>query len=441
MKTAARLIQTLAHPLVGTERNYDPLLQLVGEAKIVVLGAQTHGTHEFCSERAQITRRLIIEKGFQAIALEGDWPDVSRLNEYVRGNGIDPDSNSALSGFTAFPAWLWRNADMLDFIGWLKSWNDLREDQSEKAGIYGLDLYGLHKSIAEVVSGLKKIDPTMASEIKECYRCFEEANGGRRYGFAADIGIRKSCEEEALKALVELRRKRAEITRKAGKTFDEELFSAEQNAYLVEDAERYYRAMFRDRTMAWNLREVHMQRAAQLLMRHLEKNHAAPKLVIWVHNLHAGDARAEEPSVAAKINLGQLLREQYGHEVVLVGFTTHSGTVTAALDWWDSPPEQLVLPPAIQGSHEEVFHELDSPDFMLNLRSNRIQLLAEPRLQRTVGIVYRPDMEIDHQYFKVRLNAQFDAILHFDKTRAVEPIEHTTGWDRAEMPETFPTGV
>ena len=334
MKTLAELVSSRARPLTGARTDYDPLLGLVGDARFVLLGAQTHGTHEFYRERAHITNRLITQKGFNAVAVEADWPDAYRVNRFVRGESDDKDGAEALGGFTAFPAWIWRNVDMVDLVGWLRSHNESALIPKEKVGFYGLDLYSLHKSIDAVVAYLDRVDPTAAKEARTRYGCFDHSGEEvRRYGFSARLGIARSCEDEAVKELIDLRRRRAGLLRRNGPVAEEDLFSAEQNALLVENAERYYRAMFSERDTAWNQREGHMMETLQALAGRLEKAAQRAKIVVWSHNLHVGDARATDVATAATISLGQLAREHWGRDAVLIGFTTDFGTVTAASDW------------------------------------------------------------------------------------------------------------
>jgi erythromycin esterase-like protein len=360
----------------------------------------------------------------------------------VRGESDDPDAADALGGFTSFPAWMWRNAEMIDFVGWLRTHNDALAPR-ERVSFYGLDLYSLHKSIAAIVSYLDEADPNAAKEARVRYSCFDHFGELRRYGFAAKIGLAKPCEDEALRELIDLRRRHSQLLHGDGPAAEEAIFSAEQNALLVENAERYYRAMFGEATLAWNQRDAHMMETLQAILAHLKNQSPRSKVVVWSHNLHVGDARATEMGKNGQISLGQLVRESWGQQALLIGFTTDSGTVTAASNWWDSPPQRVRLKPALQESFEAVFHQTHSPRFLLNLRpqNEAVFNLRAPRLERSVGVVYRPDVERDQHYFEARLSDQFDLVIHIDETRAVEPIECTAEWDKGEVPETFPTGV
>ncbi len=430
-------------PSTDGQRDYDPLIEAAGSARFVLLGEASHGTHEFYRERARITRRLIEEKGFSAVAIEGDWPDAERVNRFVRGRSEDAEAVQALSGFQRFPAWMWRNADVLDFVGWLLQHNDGLSSGARKIGFYGLDLYSLHASMGAVLEYLGRVDPEAARRARYRYGCFDHfGEDAQTYGYRAGFGLSESCETEVIRQLVELRSKAAEYARRDGRIALDEFFSAEQNARLVQNAERYYREMFRGRVSSWNLRDAHMVETAEALARHLESVGERPKIVIWAHNSHLGDARATEMGERGEWNIGQLLREKHGREVFSVGFTTDTGTVTAASEW-DGPAERKRVRPALPGSYETLFHALDLPRFLLTLNEDvRLrETLAEPRLERAIGVIYLPESERVSHYFFARLPDQFDAVLHFDQTRAVEPLEVNSEWSREDVPETYPSAL
>jgi erythromycin esterase-like protein len=436
----ARTLSEAAHRLVGSARDYDPLLELIGNARFVLLGEASHGTHDFYDQRAQITKRLIEEKGFTAVAVEADWPDAYRVNRYVRGASNDSDSEEALSGFRRFPTWMWRNADVLDFVGWLREHNDALSPGATKAGFYGLDLYSLHASIEAVLTYLHKVDPDAARRARYRYSCFDHfGEDTQAYGYATSFGLAESCEEEVLGQLIELQQRAAAYASRDGRVADDEFFFAEQNARLVKNAEEYYRSMFRGRVDSWNRRDAHMAETLEALAAHLESRGGVAKIALWEHNSHLGDARATEIGEAGEFNVGQLVRERYADESVLVGFTTHHGTVTAASNW-DAPAERKRVRPALPGSYEALFHEVAIPRFMLDLHGNPAESLREPRLERAIGVIYRPETERQSHYFHARLADQFDAVLHFDETRAVEPLERAAA-PSGEVAETFPTGV
>ena len=437
----ARALREAMHQLVGSARDYDPLLELIGDARFVLLGEASHGTHDFYDQRAQITKRLILEKGFTAVAVEADWPDAYRVNRYVRGTSNDSDSEEALSGFKRFPTWMWRNADVLDFVGWLREHNDALSPGVTKAGFYGLDLYSLHASIEAVLTYLHKVDPDAARRARYRYSCFDHfGEDTQAYGYAASFGLAESCQEEVLGQLIELQQRAAVYASRDGRAADDEFFFAEQNARLVKNAEEYYRSMFCGRVESWNRRDAHMAETLEALAAHLESRGSVAKIVVWEHNSHLGDARATEIGEAGEFNVGQLVRERYAGESVLVGFTTHHGTVTAASNW-DAPAERNSVRPALPGSYEALFHEAGIPRFMLDLRhGDPAEILRESRLERAIGVIYRPETERQSHYFHARLADQFDAVLHFDETRAVEPLERVAA-SSGEVAETFPTGV
>jgi erythromycin esterase-like protein len=432
-------LRAVAHVLDGTERDHRHLLDRVGDARFVLLGEGSHGTHDFYHERAEITKRLIIEKGFSAVAVEADWPDAYRVNRYVRGEGDDRNADDALSGFGRFPTWMWRNTVVLDFVEWLRAENSGRTANS-KTGFFGLDLYSLFNSMRTVIEYLEGVDPDAARRARYRYSCFEHfGEDSQAYGYAASFDLSRSCENEAVNQLVELERRAMYDLNRTG---SDDLFDAEQNARLVKNAEEYYRSMFRTRQSSWNLRDTHMVETVDALVSHYARHGREPKLVIWAHNSHLGDARATEMGKRGELNVGQLIRQKHGEEAVLVGFTTYTGTVTAAHDW-DDPGEQRRVRPALPESYEYGFHETGLPRFFLDLRDGAAHtpLMTKPRLERAIGVVYRPETERVSHYFRADMRRQFDAVYHFDETRALEPLEKPERWHDIEPPETFPSGI
>jgi erythromycin esterase-like protein len=441
--TITTLTEEFARPLTGAKEDYDPLLEMIGDARFVLLGEASHGTSEFYRERAQITKRLIVEKGFRAVAVEADWPDAYRVNRYVRGAGADASANDALGDFKRFPTWMWRNTDVLDFVEWLRDHNDALSDQARKVGFYGLDLYSLFTSIEAVLAYLDKVDPEAARRARYRYSCFEDfSEDSQAYGYAASFGLSEPCENEVVSQLEELRRRAAEYARRDGWVAADEFFYAEQNARLVKNAEQYYRSMFRGHTLSWNLRDRHMAETLDALVAYLDQQGSRAKIVVWEHNSHLGDARATESGESGQLNVGQLVRERYGRETALVGFTTYTGTVTAASDW-DGPAERKLVRPALPESYESLFHQTPPPRFLLVTRDNEMlaAALRAERLERAIGVIYRPQTERLSHYFRARLSDQFDAVMHFDETRAIEPLERTARWERGEVPETYPYGL
>jgi erythromycin esterase-like protein len=423
---------------INNPADCDPLVEMAASAQCVLIGEASHGTHEFYAARADLTRRLIAEKGFRAIALEADWPDTFRIHRFVTGREQATSAEEALRDFRRFPAWMWRNTVMVEFVTWLREWN-ARNDNA--AGIYGMDLYSMHRSIESVVEYLEKNDPAAARRARDRYACFEHFSvEPQLYGQATVIRGKEPCEDEVIDQLVEMRRQYREFISRNGHVAEEEFFFAEQNARLVMNAERYYRAMFHGRDESWNLRDAHMFETLNELFAHLDGGSA--KIVVWAHNSHLGDARATEMSERGELNVGQLVRERLGHRACAVGFSTYTGTVTAASDWGGSAERKRVRP-ALAGSYEELFHATGMPAFWLDLgeQNESTTLLRNERLQRAIGVIYRPETERFSHYFQVRLPEQFDAIIHFDETRSLEPIERTSEWERGELPETYPSGV
>lgn len=435
-------LRTAARPLAGSARDYDALLALIGDARFVLIGEASHGTHEFYAERAAITERLITEKGFTAVAVEADWPDAYRVNRYVRGMPQDADADAALGGFKRFPTWMWRNTVVRDFVEWLHVHNAGLPGDAAKAGFYGLDLYSLYTSIEAVIAYLDNVDPAAAARARYRYGCLEHfGEDSQRYGYAASYDLSASCEEEVVSQLVDLQRRADIYAHLDGRVAEDEYFYAEQNARLAKNAEQYYRTMFHGRVSSWNLRDRHMADTLDALVAHLDRFGGRTKVVVWAHNSHLGDARATQMGDAGEWNVGQLMRERHAAETVLIGLTTHRGTVTAASDW-DGPAERKRVRPGLPGSIEALFHETGLPRFYLPLRrEGDVADLRERRIERAIGVIYRPETERISHYFNARLPEQFDAVLHFDETRALEPLEPTAGWHGGEAPETYPFTV
>ncbi|MDB5293739.1 MAG: hypothetical protein JWL69_4980 [Phycisphaerales bacterium] len=440
-------LHSAVRPAEGFRDDFDPLIQAIGDCRFVLIGEASHGTHEFYRIRAELTKRLIREKGFHGVAVEADWPDAYRVNRYVRGFGDDGDATESLAGFQRFPQWMWRNADVLDFVGWLREFNDERQEENQKVGFYGMDLYSLHASIRAVIDFLDKVDHAAASRARYRYSCFDHfGEDPQAYGYAAAFDLDSSCQQQAIQQLVELRQRAAEIVRGDGRAAEDELFYAEQNARLVANAERYYRSMFEGRVSSWNLRDRHMVETLQELAQFFDRRLGRSKFVVWAHNSHLGDASATEVGQQGELNVGQLVRESWDGDCFNVGFSTYTGTVTAATDW-DGPAERKTVRPGLPGSYEELFHEVGMPGFLLlmrggGVRAEVLEALRQPRLQRAIGVIYRPETERISHYFHARLAEQFDAMIHLDRTRAVEPLERTAVWKAPPIEEeTYPVGV
>jgi erythromycin esterase-like protein len=429
-------------PIAGDERDYDGLLARIGAARLVLLGEATHGSHEFYHERTRITQRLIEERDFDLIAVEADWPDAYRVNRYVRGTSDDASAHAALAGFQRFPSWMWRNTDIVRLVDWLRDYNAAQP--ARPVGFYGIDLYSMYASIDAVIRYLETADPEAAARARQRYACFEHfGEDSQAYGYAANLGLTPSCEQEATAQLIELRKSAAELAHRDGRIPEDEFFFAEQNARLIGNAEEYYRTMFRGRVSSWNVRDRHMADTLDALIHHFDGKGGRSRVVVWAHNSHIGDARATQMGGAGEWNVGQLARQRWGDDAVLVGFTTHAGTVTAAADW-DAPAQRMTVRPALPGSYEALFHEVDEPRFVLPLRENTglRSVLEAARLERAIGVVYRTGSERTSHYFRAVLPRQFDAVLHFDVTSALEPLEVAPGWAPGEeAPETYPFTV
>lgn len=439
----AEVVRGDAVELKRAPSDFDRLVELVGDARVVLLGESSHGTHEFYRERARVTKRLITELGFEAVAVEGDWPDAYRVNRYVRGGSGDADAEEALRGFRRFPMWMWRNAEVLDFVGWLRAHNDRRRSEAGKVGFYGLDLYSLGTSMNAVIAYLDERDPAAADRARRRYECLQPYSGeAAPYGEAVLLGVSESCRRHVLEELVDLRRRGADLMRMDGLPAEEEYFFAERNAEVVADAEEYYRTMLGGPAASWNLRDRHMADTLDHLLAHLDRHGGGARVVVWEHNSHIGDARSTAMARRGELNLGQLMRERHPRDVVLVGFTTHAGTVTAASSWGGEAERKRVLP-SLPGSYEAVFHATGLPAFLLCPLAGTAagEALVEPRLERAIGVIYKPETERRSHWFSASAGAQFDAIVHIDVTRAVEPIERTRTWEVGEPPVTYPSGL
>jgi erythromycin esterase-like protein/predicted phosphoribosyltransferase len=442
--------EAIAHaalPLRGDVADTGPLLQRLDGAEIVLLGEASHGTHEFYAQRADITRRLIAERGFNAVAVEADWPDAYRINCFVRGESDDPDAETALADFHRFPRWMWRNADVLEFVQWLREYNDALPAGKPKAGFYGIDLYSLSRSIEAVVTYLDKVDPEAATRARARYACFDDfGDNPQVYGQMVSLGLAEDCENEVVGQLLELQQRAAELTERGGRSGADEQFFAEQNARVARNAAAYYRSMFRGRVSSWNLRDQHMADTIDFLIPHLHQQDGYARIAVWAHNSHLGDARATEMGVVGELNVGQLMRERHPKETYGIGFTTYEGTVTAAAEW-DSPARRRRVQPALSGSYEDLLHQASAiaeTDLMLDLRNQgaATEALTEPRLERAIGVIYKPETERFSHYFHAIMPRQFDTVLHIDRTSAVQPIDADPGFESPdETPETWPFGV
>ena len=434
-------IRRAAIGIDGSEDIPDELIERAGDASFVLIGEASHGTHEFYRCRGEITKRLIKEKGFSAVAVEADVPDAYRVNRYVRGTGADSTAEAALVDFTRFPLWMWRNEDVLEFVDWLR---DTNADAKPASGIgfYGIDLYSLHASMQAVLGYLERTDPEAAKRARYRYACFESfGEDPQHYGYAASYDVSRSCEDEAVKQMIDLQQKAADYMNRDGFVARDEYFFAEQNARLVKNAERYYREMFRGRVSSWNLRDRHMTETLMALARQIETEGRPAKIVVWAHNSHLGDARATDMGEQGEWNVGQLIRENFPHNTVNIGFTTFNGSVTAAGNW-DEPAQIKMVNDGHPDSYERLFHDTGLSCFYLDLSDPEVnKALSKPMLERAIGVIYRPETERASHYFYADLPKQFDAVIHFDRTRAVKPIDPVSSWTKEDIPETYPEGI
>jgi protein-L-isoaspartate(D-aspartate) O-methyltransferase len=409
----------------------NPLIERIGSARIVLLGEATHGTSEFYRMRESITRDLIIKKGFRFIAIEADWPDAARVDHYVRHFEYPP---SEWTAFARFPTWMWRNTEVRDFVNWLRKHNGTVE-RGKRVAFHGLDLYSLYDSIRSVLNYLDEVDPASAKIARERYGCLTPwQRDPATYGHAALTGSYPTCEAHVIRTLTDLLAKRRAYAERDGERF----LDAEQNARLVANAERYYRIMYYGSRASWNLRDSHMFETLENL---LAFHGPDSKAVVWAHNSHVGNAAATEMAARGEHNIGQLCRKEFGEQAYLIGFGTHTGTVAAASEW-DGPMEVKKVRPSLPNSYEQVCHATGRARFMLGLR-DRGELcgpkaLGKERLERAIGVIYRPETEMASHYFRANLPQQFDEYIWFDTSDAVTPLDaaEVTG-----LPDTYPFGV
>ncbi len=429
----ARLIREAAVPIADIEQaDIGSLLDRIGDARVVLLGEATHGTSEFYRMRARITKELILRHGFNFIAVEADWPDAARINQYVRQ---EPVRQEQWKAFARFPTWMWRNHEVLEMVEWIRAWNAEQREPQRRASFHGLDLYSLFTSINAVITYLGGVDPAMAAIARRRYGCLSPwEHDPAVYGRAVLSGRYHDCESAVVAMLREMLNRRIEYSQRDGDSF----FDAAQNARLVAAAERYYRVMYYGSAESWNLRDQHM---FDTLERLLEFHGPESKGIVWEHNSHVGDAAATEMSARGEHNVGQLSRARFADSAFLLGFGTDHGTVAAASDW-DGPMEVKRVRPAHEASYERLCHDSGVAAFMLHLREPARQdvrdELEAARLERAIGVVYRPESELASHYFQACLPRQFDEYIWFDETRAVSPLSAIAAHG---VPETYPFGV
>ena len=425
----AHLIRETCHPISDiSEVELGSLLEQIGDARLVLLGEATHGTSEFYEMRTRITTELVMRRGFNIVAIEGDWPDAARVDHYVRALEFPPGETAT---FIRFPTWMWRNQEVVKLIEWLKSHNDVVDDPERRVGFHGLDLYSLYKSRDAVLRYLDDVDPHAATIARERYACLSPwERDPALYGRVAISEGYARCEQPVVAVLRDLLKRQLDYTTADGDRF----FDATSNAHLIAAAEQYYRIMYYGGPASWNLRDQHM---FDTLERLLEFRGPDAKAVVWAHNSHVGDARATEMGAArGEHNIGQLCRQKLGDAVFSIGFGTHTGTVAAASDW-DGPMQIKKVRPSHLTSYERLCHDADVPAFLLSLRFPAREAVREelmsPRLERAIGVIYRPETELQSHYFQAVLPSQFDAYIWFDETTAVHALEH--GAAHAAVPE------
>jgi erythromycin esterase-like protein len=413
----ASSLAAAARPIAGTEGDYTDLLAAAGGTRRVLLGESTHGTHEYYRERARLSETLIRRHGFNAVAVEGDWTPIRRLNDYVRGLGSDRSAEEAMRGLTRFPAWMWRNAEFRDFVERLRALN-MERAPADRVGLYGMDVYDLFEAADAVLAYLSAADPAAARRAEAQYRCFRPFNRDTHaYGESTRRG--KTCQNQAEAVVADLKH----MPRPAGPDAAERHFAAVRAAASVAAAEAYFRTVYTG-SLAWNVRDQRMAENVEEIAAHLEAVSGKPgKVVMWSHNTHSGDARATFAADRGELNLGQLMRQRHGDNAFLIGFFSDRGTVFAAPEW-DQPGRVYDMRPALPGSYSALFRELRMPAFSLLLRGNATatRLLKGPMLERAIGVIYLPQSERSSHYFDARLSEQFDAALYFDRTKAVTPL-------------------
>jgi erythromycin esterase-like protein len=430
VRTDAELVEALREraTTLRTADDLEPLVDLFADARIVLLGEATHGTLEFYGWRARLSARLIADRGFSFVAVEGDWPDCYEVNRYVRAYpGAARTAKDALRGFTRWPTWMWGNWEVVAFAEWLRQWNDERA-AGTRAGFYGLDVYSLFESMDAVMAYLRRVDPGAAEEAKRAYLCFEPYLREPQDYARATALVPTSCEDEVIDVLVRLRRDAARYPD------DEERFNAMQNAIVAVEAERYYRAMVRTDAGSWNVRDRHM---TNTLGRLLERRPGA-KGIVWAHNTHVGDARATDMATAGMVNVGQLARERWGGEVVAVGFSTYAGGVIAGREW-GAPMERMPVPAARSGSVDAALHEATEASDAIVVLRDADGALKQRYGHRAIGVVYDPRREGWGNYVPSRLALRYDALVHIDRSRALRPLGLPPE-PSGEPPETYPWG-
>jgi len=425
------------------------VFSMVKGKSIISIGEASHGTHEFYYFRAELTKQLIKEKMLQAVLIEGDWPDTAMLHRFVTGLMPGMSVDDALEGFMRFPRWMWRNNVMRDFLLWLHDHN-MQLPFSERCGIFGLDVYSLQKSMVAVVDYLRENDPEMAQKVRQYYACFDQFGADPElYGMMTSHGMSAGCYKEAVDALrllqIYVSSHKPSPDMCAGVAEKDEIFIQEMNARVILSAETYYRAMFDPRRSSWNIRDTHFFETMEFVREHLMVTRGKNNVALWAHNSHLGNARfAKIGSNYKELNVGLLIKDKYPNDSVSIGQFTYSGTVMAASDWGGQHTTKTVtnaLPDAIEEYLHVLARKSQQMNFALDLRPPQTKCVLQkrgPRLQRAIGVIYRPDTERQSHYYHAQIAPQFDIAVWFDKTRALRPLDDMEG--PCDEPETFPSG-
>lgn len=427
-KHQIKSLNKVSHSLKYSE-NLDPLMERIGDARIVMLGESSHGTHEFYTWRAKISKRLIEEKGFNFIAVEGDWPDCYRLNRYVKNYLPNTSAEEVLKNFNRWPTWMWANWEISAFAEWLKKHNQSLSRES-KTGFYGLDVYSLWESMQAIMQYLEKTDPNSLQTAREAFQCFEPFNNDEQKYASFVSFVSETCEPEVLDLLATIR------TRMIQYDGDyEQVFNTEQNALITVNAEKYYRSMVQGGPHSWNVRDGHMQ---ETLERLLKFHGPQSKAIIWAHNTHIGDARATDMARHGMYNIGELTRKKFP-DTVLVGFGTYKGSVIAGRYWGDEM-RKMSVPEGIPNSWEHLLHHSNAGDCLLIMNQlEKEDFMKKSIGHRAIGVVYNPNQEHLNNYVPSILPLRYDAFLFIDESTALHPLHIKP--DGHQMPETYPFGM
>jgi erythromycin esterase-like protein len=434
MANEQRLIEAItrvARPL-RDDADLDPLMERIGDARVVLLGEASHGTHEFYTWRDRITRRLVAEKGFHFVAVEGDWPDCYLVNRWIKGQDAGQSVRGMLHAFERWPTWMWANEEVARLAEWLRQHNDALPAE-RRVGFYGLDVYSLWDSMDVVTRYLEKVDPEAAARARGAYGCFDPyGEDVQDYAMATAL-VPTSCEEQVVRALADLRSRGPDYAEEGREAF----FNAEQNALVARNAERYYRAMIRGGAQSWNVRDTHMIETLERLLQH---HGPQSKAIVWEHNTHVGDARATDMARVGMVNVGSLARERWNDAVVIAGFSSYGGSVIAGTEW-GAPMQRMRVPDAREESWEALFHAAGAEDKLLLMGDLDDEPAAlDARGHRAIGVVYHPDRESRGNYVPSVLPYRYDAMLYVDRSHALHPLKMQATMPH-EPPETYPSGM